>query len=402
MLGDRRTTAAIAVAALCIVTGLVAAPSYGLSTTLPAALATGSALGVVTAGLRARGLLPVVTGIAGSASLAATAWLATGGAHYVTADTAVTGWAIAESVSLLVLVVMTTRWSPLTGIAAAGPAGLAVPAWLLRFGFGSLTVATVGGYAAWSFLTLVAAATGTYLRSLDARRTRAVAEARRDQQLQIARDLHDFVAHDVSGMLAQAQAGQLIARDEPAAALAAFQRIETAGHQALASMDRTVHTLFDEHVPADRVASASSLTALREHVERFAGTDGARTRLLIDEALTEEHSPPGVDLPREVVSVAHRIVVEALTNVRRHSPSTGEVSVRVELVGEGSESTAVITVDNAEPGTPSRARRRGGHGLPGLSRCVTALGGSFEAGATKDGGWRVQARLPCGTGPTPR
>jgi signal transduction histidine kinase len=47
---------------------------------------------------------------------------------------------------------------------------------------------------------------GYYLRSLDRRARAAVAAERRAQRLDLARDLHDFAAHDVTGVVVLAQA----------------------------------------------------------------------------------------------------------------------------------------------------------------------------------------------------
>lgn len=88
-----------------------------------------------------------------------------------------------------------------------------------------------------------AAATGGGLRTLETRRIRAVHEARRSQRLQLAGDLHDFVAHDVSGIVVLAQAAQVIGADRPEEVLPLLRQIEASGLQALGSMDRTVHML---------------------------------------------------------------------------------------------------------------------------------------------------------------
>jgi signal transduction histidine kinase len=273
-------------------------------------------------------------------------------------------------------------------VAPAGPwlyaAGLplvAVPVWLLRFGVEPVTAAGVGGFVGWGALALVAAVVGLYLRKLDTTRVRSVAEARRAQRLQLARDLHDFVAHDVSGMLAQAQAGQYLAERDPAAAAAAFRRIEAAGLQALASLDRSVHMLGDPDSAAP--ATLDDLPAL---VERFAST--------VDVQLEVE---PDLVLPREHAATAYRVIVEALTNVRRHAPGAARVAVRVHR----SARAVLVTVTDDGPttaaarsGRSGRPRRRGGLGLPGLAERVEALGGTLTAGPTAANGWRLAATLP--------
>ena len=53
-----------------------------------------------------------------------------------------------------------------------------------------------GGVAFWSLGAVGAAGAALHLNALDAERERSVAEARRSQRLEVARDLHDFVGGD--------------------------------------------------------------------------------------------------------------------------------------------------------------------------------------------------------------
>ncbi|RMI37060.1 two-component sensor histidine kinase [Actinomadura harenae] len=241
------------------------------------------------------------------------------------------------------------------------------------------------------------AATALYPRLLDARRARAVAEARRAQRLDLARDLHDFVAHDVSGMIVQAQAAQIGA--DPEVARAALRRIEDAGTRAMASLDRTVHMLHEDDGPR-RPHGLDDLTGL---TERFAESCDARVRLVVDVR----------DPPHEVSATAYRLVVEALTNVRRHAPDATAVDIAVTEVAVTEVAVTEVAVTEA-PGPAVRVRvtddghgrrhgrRRarlrlpglGGHGLGGLAERVGALGGEFAAGPADGGGWQVTALLP--------
>ncbi|WP_242705129.1 histidine kinase [Streptomyces griseocarneus] len=102
-----------------------------------------------------------------------------------------------------------------------------------------------GAAAFWWLPVCGAAVVGGYPRLMEYRRDRLVAGTRRSQQLELARDLHDFVAHDVSGIVAQAQAARFVAAADPGQAVPALERIEKAGLNALASMDRMVRMLHD-------------------------------------------------------------------------------------------------------------------------------------------------------------
>ncbi|GAA3792749.1 hypothetical protein GCM10022226_10020 [Sphaerisporangium flaviroseum] len=250
----------------------------------------------------------------------------------------------------------------------------------------------------------LAATVGLYLRSLDDHRARSVRAARQAQRTQLARDLHDFVAHDVSGMLAQAQVGRILAEQDPQQAAAAFQRIEQAALQALASMDRTVRMLHDaDDLAAGEAAGRTPLPALadlRELADRFSFSGTAVVHLDIDARLKD---PNGV-VPREVAATAYRIVVEALTNVRRHAVTANRVEVtvrRTRTVGDLTGHALEVTVtDDARTGLApaghvlGTAGRGGGFGLAGLTERVEALGGKLAAGPYAPHGWRVAATMP--------
>jgi signal transduction histidine kinase len=242
------------------------------------------------------------------------------------------------------------------------------PAWaervqLLGFGTGALAVAAL---------------IGRYLGALDQRRHRELAAARRAQRLELAHDLHDFVAHDVSGMVAQAQAGAILAQLHPEQAAAVFQRIEQAGQQALASLDRTVRLLRTDQRTGDREPQ-HGLDDLPALAARFSAAGTVEVRL-------RGSARP---VRREVGATAYRLVVEGLTNVRRHAPAATGVEVALRTTGGRLE---VRITDDGGPGE-RRTRRDGGHGLAALAARVEALGGTFDSGRTTKG-WQLRALLP--------
>ncbi|MEW9534637.1 sensor histidine kinase [Microbispora sp. NPDC049125] len=397
-----RERAGAAAAVLVALTGIAAAPAYGPLATLPMSSTTAAALGVLAAWPYDGRRIAAVTGGAGIVSLAATTGvLLLGEAHRT--RTSATGWMVGESASLLILVILVVRAAPVRHtLIAAGLAGVATPALLLRFGLGPPTLPALAGFAVWGLSAALAATVGLYLRSLDGHRARSVRAARQAQRTQLARDLHDFVAHDVSGMLAQAQVGRILAEQDPRQAVAAFERIEQAALQALASMDRTVRMLHDtDDLTAGESADRTPLPALadlRDLADRFSASGAAVVHLDIDARLED---PNGV-VPREVAATAYRIVVEALTNVRRHAVTASRVEVtvrRTRTVGDHTGDALEVTVtDDARTGPAGHvlgdASRSGGFGLAGLTERVEALGGKLAAGPSAPHGWRVAATLP--------
>ncbi|MEW9554137.1 sensor histidine kinase [Nonomuraea sp. NPDC050783] len=307
--------------------------------------------------------------VAAAASLAVTLAHATGA---VRAEPAAVAPAMAESVALMALTGLTVRHEPARRAAVAAPvAGLASATWLLRFFAPDSPLEGVGACAFWSSGALLAAAAGGYLRSLDGRQARA----RTALRLRLARDLHDFVAHDISEMVAHAQAGQ-VAGDP----LRALERVEAAGQRAMSMLDRTLDMLHHDRP----LTSTGDLAGIREVAARFSAAGPGQVRLRMDQR---------ADVPADVAALAYRIVVEGLTNVRRHAPLAG----RVELDVTAAPGRLEITLAN-DGVTGTRGGRRGGSGLPALAELVGERGGELLARAVP-GGWSLSAYLPLAQSP---
>jgi signal transduction histidine kinase len=220
-------------------------------------------------------------------------------------------------------------------------------------------------------------AAGLVPRLLAARRRKAADRVRREERLAVARELHDVVAHHITGIVIEAQAGRIEAPGGPGGERArdSFAAIEAEGAEAMTAMRRVVGLLRED--------GGASLAAerLTDLVERFGRRGGPAVSLHRSE--DERGWPP------EVAAAVHRVVQESLTNVARHAAHAGAVTVRVTRDGEA---LTVEVVDDA-PGPPRR-RRPGGYGLIGMRERVRALGGALEAGPRGGGGWSVVAVLP--------
>ncbi|MCB5178028.1 sensor histidine kinase [Streptomyces antimicrobicus] len=296
-------------------------------------------------------------------------------------------WTLLGVLALLPLIAVVARWAPAPWAwAAGGLAGAAVAYWpvsLLRGAGSSSLLEVVGAGLFWALAAGGAAGAGWFLRRQADLRVRAVRDARREQQLELARDLHDFVAHDVSAIVVQAQAARFVADGDPQQAVRALERIEAAGLSALASMDRTVHAL--RAAGGGPTSPTPGLEALPELVERFEAGE------------LEADAEAMAGLSREAGTTAYRVAVEALTNVRRHAHGAARVRVVVRRTAGGTE---LSVVNDAPPRGPRRGplRRRvsGGTGLAGLRARVEAAGGVLSAGPREVGGWQVSAVFPHG------
>ncbi|MFD8543171.1 sensor histidine kinase [Streptomyces sp. NPDC059649] len=306
---------------------------------------------------------------------------------------------LVEAGLLLPLIAAVARWSPLRELRIAVPlAALAVAAWPAPLVNGSFLERT-GVASFWLLPALAAAAIGGYPRHVEQRRRTAVTAARRAQRLQLSRDLHDFVAHDVSGIVVQAQAARFLAPTDPGQAVLALERIEKAGLNALEAMDRTMHMLDDDQELASTSHRPPGIAQLPTLIDDFTALSGTETRLHLPPSAAEAFT---LAAP-EAGALAYRIVAEALTNIHRHAPRTPRAEVRFSPSPTGME----LRVTNEPPDTPSShprrptaLRRRGGRGLVALTDDVRARGGTLTAGPHGEGGWCLTAILPLSTSPT--
>ncbi|MFJ9457305.1 sensor histidine kinase [Kitasatospora sp. NPDC101447] len=214
---------------------------------------------------------------------------------------------------------------------------------------------------------------------------RAVAEER----ARIAREMHDILAHAVSLMVIQAEAGPVVVHSDPDRAIRAFDTIADAGRDAMVQLRRVLGVLKDPEA-GRQLAPQPRLAELADVAERVRGA-GLRVELELPEGKGA--------LPADVEAAAYRIVQEALTNTVKHA-GADRVAIRVRRSAEVLE---VVVSDNGR-GVPPTADRAvigwsGGRGLVGIRERAAACGGLAEAGPGPEGrGFLVSARLPLAAG----
>jgi signal transduction histidine kinase len=288
-------------------------------------------------------------------------------------------WGLAESLALLgVLFVVARRATPGWAVFAVISVGTAVS-------FQPLRGATEPIFVIFGLIQALAAAmvigAGVYLRILESSRLRAMATVRSEQRAEFARDLHDFIAHHVTGIVVQAQGAKFVAEQDPKRVLLALEQIEQAGAETMASMRRMVALLRDPRsqpdAPLAPIAGVGDLPVL---LEQFNAVDGPLARLHLD--------GPQDGLPVEVSTSAYRVVMEALTNVRQHAAGARVADVWVRRTPEW------LLVRVANDGDAAPARDRPGYGLVGLTERVRAVGGHLTSGPGIEGGWVVDAAFP--------
>ncbi|MFC4908040.1 sensor histidine kinase [Actinomadura gamaensis] len=207
--------------------------------------------------------------------------------------------------------------------------------------------------------------------------------ARAEERTRIAREMHDVVANRVSVMVVHAGALKAVAARDPDRAVQTATVIGDMGRQALEELRQVIGVLRQGE---DELATrAPTLDDVRDLV----GQSGA-AGLVVDLVVLGEERP----MPSAISRTVYRIVQEALTNVHKHA---GGASTRVD-VRLPPDAVEVSVVNRAAPeGAAEHGLPSGGNGLVGLRERVVALGGHFEAGPARDGGFAVRARLPVPT-----
>ncbi|MFD3311591.1 sensor histidine kinase [Streptomyces sp. NPDC058694] len=225
-------------------------------------------------------------------------------------------------------------------------------------------------------------------RRLERERAAETARAVARERARIARDMHDILAHAVSLMVVQAEAGPVVVRSDPERAETAFDAIAAAGRDAMNQLRRILGVLKDEPVNGTSARLPQpGVAALTDLVRQVAESTALRVEL----HATGEPRP----LHPDTEVAAYRVVQEALTNTVKHAYAS---LARVELDWTEDELTLTVTDDGqgtAERGGSGRGSEgEAGHGLIGIRERAAACGGTARTGPGPDGGFRVAVRLP--------
>ncbi|QBR92930.1 sensor histidine kinase [Nocardioides euryhalodurans] len=258
--------------------------------------------------------------------------------------------------------------------AVTGLAIILVPATLALVGSWPGVAPAIGGVG----VLVSALALGWAVRTQQDARERTLEQVKSEERVLLARELHDTVAHHVSAIAVQAQAGRALAATSPSAPLEALEVIEVEASRTLAEMRAMVRVLRNE-APVDYAPQPGVAD-----LERLSGTSPAGPRVEVTV------SGDVAALPAAVDAAVFRIAQEAVTNALRHARNATLVDVRV----AGDQSTVSLVVrDDGDP-APADPAPDAGFGLTGMVERAVLLGGSCQAGACPGRGWAVSATLP--------
>jgi signal transduction histidine kinase len=228
-------------------------------------------------------------------------------------------------------------------------------------------------------MVLSAAALGAAVRYRAIARQQLIVQAKLQEREQLARELHDTVAHHVTAIAIQAQAGLFLARSSSlSGATEALETIDREAARTLAEMRTMVSALRDRRqqpplVPQRRIADIEDLAG--------DGTEGLRIGVELHGDLT--------GLPPAVEGALYRVTQESITNAQRYAQQATQI--RVEVTGGVTDVQLTVSDD----GVPlASAAGPPGFGLVGMTERITLLGGTLTAGPDTDRGWTVRVVLP--------
>lgn len=215
------------------------------------------------------------------------------------------------------------------------------------------------------------------IRHFSKSRQREHDEIKLFEREQLARDLHDTVAHHVSAIAIQAQAGLTIASTDPEAAVTSLTTIEAEAKRTLAEMRSIVGVLRNE--------TSAELSPQRGvgDIERLARDTDGTTEVRVTLAGDLDDLSPSID------ATLYRLAQESITNALRHATNATQINVAI----DGKPDSVRLTVrDNGDAG--SSLRGGSGYGIIGMTERASLLGGTLNAGRDAKSGWTVTAVIP--------
>lgn len=270
--------------------------------------------------------------------------------------------------------------------------------------------------------------------SLEARQREEARIAALAERRRIARDMHDVVAHTLSTIIVQSDAGRYAGSHDLGIARSTMQTIDRESDAALRNMRQLLgifedspadiprmtgghattplpeatplssnHSAFpqvtDDSTPRKRTGSADSTSVVQS------GETAEPSFETIDELIREHDSLPGnpgivhhVDgTPRSdalspaASTAAYRMVQESFSNINKYAGDDVQVLLRERWSNSGLH---ISIQDNGLGMGSTQDGHQPGFGLLGMKERVEALGGRVQAGPMPQGGFLVEAELP--------
>ncbi len=202
-------------------------------------------------------------------------------------------------------------------------------------------------------------------------RTAGLAERQR-----LAREMHDVLAHSLSGLMLQLEGARMLAAGDPGDPRlpGVIERAHHLGKSGLEEARRAIGMLRDDELPGPE-----RLAGLAAQFQEFSGVPCQFTV-----------SGQAYELPSEAGLAVYRVAQEALTNITKHA-CPERVAVHLRYEPRGTRLTVEDFAMNGEP--PRAAGDYSGYGLTGMRERAELLGGELTTAMTR-GGFRVELRVP--------
>lgn len=216
---------------------------------------------------------------------------------------------------------------------------------------------------------------------------RRVAEARTLERTQMAREMHDVLAHRLSLLATYAGALEYRPDSSPEKLAKAAGVVRAGVHQALDELREVISVLRDSEI--EELPGGRPQPTFSDLTELVAESRDAGTKIRYAEAVTAPES-----LPPATGRTAYRVVQEGLTNARKHAAG---YPVSLVVKGRPGETLQIELTNPGGNGVPLAPGS--GTGLVGLTERVHLAGGTLDHGAldadgAPGGGFRLHASLP--------
>jgi signal transduction histidine kinase len=213
----------------------------------------------------------------------------------------------------------------------------------------------------------------TELEGTRAAQARAAGLAERQA---LAREMHDVLAHSLSGLILQLEGARMLVADDPSDPRlpGVIERAHHLGKSGLEEARRAIGMLRDDELPGpERLAGLAA---------QFQEVSGVPCEFTV--------SGQACELPSEAALAVYRVAQEALTNITKHA-CPERVEVHLDYEPCGTRLTVEDFVMNRE--WPHVAGDGSGYGLTGMRERAELLGGELTTAVTR-GGFRVELRVP--------
>ena len=213
------------------------------------------------------------------------------------------------------------------------------------------------------------------LRELEQNRAAQAQAATLAERQRLAREMHDVLAHSLSGLVLNLEGAMLLASQGGADPKIsdAIRRAHRLARTGLQEARRAIGMLRDDALPGPR--------RLADLAAEFEADTGVPCQVTVTGAETE--------LSTDARLTVYRVAQEALTNIRKHARAS-RVEIRLTYEPHG---TRLIVEDTGGCSEPPAPGEEAGYGLTGMKERAELLGGTLTAGPTS-GGFRVELQVP--------